>query len=575
MATKNSKEEKENKKMLLLIGGAVAVTALAGYLIFKKDKKSVPIGSKGKICFSTAPASAQVNVFGQTLTTPQCIDLFPGNYEYIISLSGYENIEGTANVFLGQTTNITRTLVPIATGELCYTTDNDPATVWVEHVGTFQTPFCETIPKGTHLTVLTKPGYETISQYGVITEGQTLNMFNNLTPAGANGTWQADANECCPVAPLMSVDFEILGTGIGGVTPTSKSLTPGTYVAVGTKAGHQSQRLALTITSGAILVRNFLLDKIIGQQGDLDIDHNPSPIEVLNNVNYDDGGGEQFLGNSPGLFSLPVGVYDISIDDTNLPPRCFSKEVQEGIVVNDGSSQTIDFNLSFFPDEFSIDFISTDITSLEGSDFPISARIRRDKGCLDTALLAFGELRDRTTGQVVADTGSPRPMVWNLGTLSPTLLDTGTMNMQGIAPAGYYDVHIVLKDGSGAIVWEQQAGTHLVIRPLPPPPGCQLQDFADFDAGHTGVVRWRCQDTYCVQQFCQQDATVLALDVDYSNPLSAGDSYSATIPPLTPALCQDSIESWINYGFDIEYIWCDVTNTYWVVLFPATIIRTP
>lgn len=85
---------------------------------------SIPSGT---LSFSSNPPSADIYlIVGDIptyteLQTPNTIDLYPGSYDYILKLTGFEDYTGTAVVHINDITIIDANLVPKATATVAPT----------------------------------------------------------------------------------------------------------------------------------------------------------------------------------------------------------------------------------------------------------------------------------------------------------------------------------------------------------------------------------------------------------------------------------------------------------------------
>lgn len=79
---------------------------------------SIPSGT---LSFSSNPPGADIYLIVggiptyTELQTPNTINLYPGSYDYILKLTGFEDYTGTAVVYTGRTTFIDINLVPKVT----------------------------------------------------------------------------------------------------------------------------------------------------------------------------------------------------------------------------------------------------------------------------------------------------------------------------------------------------------------------------------------------------------------------------------------------------------------------------
>lgn len=87
----------------------------------------------GNISFVTSPTGASITIDGilqEGITTPAVIGVEDGSHTYILSISGYQNIEGAIYVYLAQTSEVIKILLPLCTpnwqcesGQTGYETD--------------------------------------------------------------------------------------------------------------------------------------------------------------------------------------------------------------------------------------------------------------------------------------------------------------------------------------------------------------------------------------------------------------------------------------------------------------------
>jgi len=145
----------------------------------------------GSITVSSTPSGAAIWLDGSNtgrLTPATLSQVAPGSHTLKLTLSGYQDWERTVSVSVGQTTNVSATLIPIgaATGSIAVSSTPSGAAIWLDEQSTGQvTPATLTsVYAGTHSIRLTLSGYLDWEDTAVVVMGgQTTNVTATLSRA--------------------------------------------------------------------------------------------------------------------------------------------------------------------------------------------------------------------------------------------------------------------------------------------------------------------------------------------------------------------------------------------------------
>jgi hypothetical protein len=192
-----------------------------------------PIVTTGNITFSTTPSGANIYIDNvlQTPVTPATItSVSAGTHTYILRLSGYSDATGTVTVTVGQTANVTVTLIPI-TGSISFSSTPSGASIYLDGTLVALTPATITgVSTGSHSYILRLTGYNDATGTVTVVAGQTATVSVTLTPVVTTG----------------SISFTSTPSGadiyLDGTLQTLK--TPATITSV--SAGNHSYTLRLT-----------------------------------------------------------------------------------------------------------------------------------------------------------------------------------------------------------------------------------------------------------------------------------------------------------------------------------------
>ena len=86
------------------------------FSILASTPSSQSVPNKGTLSVSTTPSGATVSIDAvEKGVSPLSLDLSPGDYALVLSLSGYKNHSETVSIVKGQTTTVTVILIPVDT----------------------------------------------------------------------------------------------------------------------------------------------------------------------------------------------------------------------------------------------------------------------------------------------------------------------------------------------------------------------------------------------------------------------------------------------------------------------------
>lgn len=227
------------------------------------------IAGKGSIHFVTLPAGAKIYLDGadQKVRTDNTISNIPsGDHKFILTLLGYNDMEGTVTVSQGKVTEVYAPLTSLSPGgKGALYIDSTPAQAAIAINGQAQgqkTPATVTdLPAGSHELTLSRTGYQDYTGTITITAGRTLYLRPTLSILSGTGTLEISST---PAGARVYID----GADTEKITPaTILSLASGQHKYRLVLSGYSDATGTVIIEPGMTATKAVQLSKSMGTAG--------------------------------------------------------------------------------------------------------------------------------------------------------------------------------------------------------------------------------------------------------------------------------------------------------------------
>lgn len=238
----------------------------------------------GSVQFVSIPVGAKIFIDGTDTTqvTPITMtNISPGVHNFVLKLSGYNDLSGTVTVQGGSTVSVyvTMTVATPTTGSLNITSHPVMgAEVYIDNVDKQLTTSGLTriteIPPGSHTYKLTLSGYKDATGNFGVNVGQTTFLDVELIPLPTIGSVEVTST---PSGARVYID----GTNTNRVTPAAVSnLTVGSHSYKLTLSGYRDATGNFSIIAGQTTPIDAILEVILPTTGTLEISSNPPNARI-------------------------------------------------------------------------------------------------------------------------------------------------------------------------------------------------------------------------------------------------------------------------------------------------------
>jgi serine/threonine protein kinase len=214
-----------------------------------------PVSKAGLLLVSSNITGAKITIDGRSdaswVTPYTILDLPAGTHNVLISKAGYEDFQQSVTIEGGQTSSVMGNLsTPI--GEIDITTTPSGVEVLIDGKSYGPSPVRTTVAAGEHTYTVKRPGVEPYeSRFNMLSGGIVTKMVN------LGGAVTTGIVEVRTIPPGATVQAD--GSLVGGLTPTSFRLSPGSHTLVISLTGYPPTRRQVTVSENATIPVNINL----------------------------------------------------------------------------------------------------------------------------------------------------------------------------------------------------------------------------------------------------------------------------------------------------------------------------